>query len=311
MTQHLCIDIGGTFIKSALIDDNLVLSHQQKHKTPDQLNHFLLYLESLIKDYHHQIKGVAISCPGQINVVSGYVYHGGLISYLKNFPLGKHLEEKYHLPVSVLNDADAAGLAESRYGSLKSCHYGAVLVLGTGVGLALVSDQNLMTFKDFSASDLWERGLREFKGIESLSQSLGLQINGIGNLITNTGSAVQFIKRASQILDLKKEDGQEVFEQLKLGQKENLQELFEKYCQDIAILILNLRNIFKLEMVAVGGGISQQALLIEEITKQYLQLLEEQVGLSNQLSQLPIIACSFQQQANLVGAYCQFKKIND
>ena len=43
----------------------------------------------------------------------------------------------------VINDADAAALAEARYGSLQDLDCGAALVLGTGVGLGLVSQKDL------------------------------------------------------------------------------------------------------------------------------------------------------------------------
>ena len=51
----------------------------------------------------------------------------------------------FQLPVKVINDADAAALAEARYGSLQDLDCGAALVLGTGVGLGLVSQGALLT----------------------------------------------------------------------------------------------------------------------------------------------------------------------
>ena len=50
----------------------------------------------------------------------------------------------FQLPVKVINDADAAALAEARYGSLQDLDCGAALVLGTGVGLGLVSQGSLV-----------------------------------------------------------------------------------------------------------------------------------------------------------------------
>ena len=131
---YLVIDIGGTFIKYGLINDQQEFSQLGKLPTPASLGEFLKSLTDLIASFASEIKGVGISCPGQINTQNGFVHHGCLIPYLKQFSLGAYLETETLFPVSILNDGDAAGLAEARYGRLSDVSCGAALVLGTGVG---------------------------------------------------------------------------------------------------------------------------------------------------------------------------------
>ena len=70
------------------------------------------------------------------------------------------LEKRLELPVTLLNDADAAGLAEDRYGAGKDAD-GLVLVLtfGTGIGSALVYRGTLVPNS--------ELGHLEFRGMEA------------------------------------------------------------------------------------------------------------------------------------------------
>ena len=141
----LAIDIGGTFIKFGLVDDDFRISSQSKESTPTTIDDFWRILESIVSSFKNDISGIAIACPGKINSKHGFVFKGGLIPYLTSIPLGTRLSKIFQLPVKVINDADAAALAEARYGSLQDLDCGAALVLGTGVGLGLVSQGALLT----------------------------------------------------------------------------------------------------------------------------------------------------------------------
>ena len=128
----LAIDIGGTFIKFGLVDDDFRISNQSKVPTPPTLDDFWLTLEHIVSSHKDIISGIAIACPGEINSKRGFIFKGGLIPYLTAIPLGSRLTKTFQLPVKVINDADAAALAEARYGSLQDLDCGAALVLGTG-----------------------------------------------------------------------------------------------------------------------------------------------------------------------------------
>ena len=123
----LAIDIGGTFIKFGLVDDDFKTSPQSKVSTPTTLDDFWLTLEHIVSYHEDIISGISIACPGEINSKHGLIFKGGLIPYLTAIPLGSRLTKTFQLPVRVINDADAAALAEARYGSLKDLDCGASL----------------------------------------------------------------------------------------------------------------------------------------------------------------------------------------
>lgn len=123
----LAIDIGGTFIKFGLVDDDFRFSNQSKVLTPPTLDDFWLTLEHIVSSHKDIISGIAIACPGEINSKRGFIFKGGLIPYLTAIPLGSRLTKTFQLPVKVINDADAAALAEARYGSLQDLDCGGCL----------------------------------------------------------------------------------------------------------------------------------------------------------------------------------------
>ena len=131
-----------------------------------------------------------------------------------------------------------------------------------------------------------------------------LFLQGISNLLENTGSAVQFVEKASQLLNLEEADGIAVFKALDQGGNEELKTLFQAYCYDIAILIFNLQSLLRLEKVTIGGGISSQPLLIDEINHQYHDLLSQKGH--KHFEALPIQAARFHNESNLIGAASYF-----
>ena len=303
----VAIDIGGTFIKFGLVDDDFKISNQSKVPTPSTIDDFWIILESIVSSFKNDISGIAIACPGEINSKRGFIFKGGLIPYLTAIPLGTHLSKTFQLPVKVINDADAAALAEARYGSLQDLDCGAALVLGTGVGLGLVTQGELLTA--LSVTQYLRGPSLSSMGSSSLPFQWELFMHGLVSLVDNKGSAVGFVHEASQLLGLDQDDGPAVFSAIEENKSEDLNQLFKDYCHEIAVLIFGLQSFFKIEKIVIGGGISRQAILIQEINKAYEDLFEEKAELG--FEAIVIQACHFHNDSNLLGAASYFASEND
>ena len=300
----LAFDIGGTFIKYALVDEAYQVNDSSKVPTPATIEEFWEALERVICLFQNRITGIAISCPGEINSRLGFVFKGGLIPYLRNIPLASRLNKTFQVPVTVLNDGDAAGLAEARIGNLQDCDCGATFVLGTGVGLALTSNGSLISTWNLKDYLRWPSLGEKQVTPEQKQYQTEILRHGISSLVQNLGSAVNFVANASRLLELPEEDGVQVFEVLEAGYHEELQDLFASYCREIAILIYNLQSLVRLEKVTIGGGISSQSLLLEEINHQYKSLMEESG--EQRFSLVEIQAARYHNSSNLLGAVCHF-----
>ena len=302
----LAIDIGGTFIKFGLVDDDFSISNQSKKSTPTTIDDFWRTLESIVSSFENGISGIAIACPGEINSKRGFVFKGGLIPYLTAIPLGTRLSKIFQLPVKVINDADAAALAEARYGSLQDLDCGAALVLGTGVGLGIVLQGDLLS--PLSITQYLRSPSPQSKSQTALPFQWTLFKQALISLVDNKGSAVGFVHESSQILGLEQDDGSAVFSALDENHSEQLKRLFKDYCHEIAVLILNLQSFFKLDRVVIGGGISKQNSLIEGIVNAYKELFNEKSELG--FEPITIQACHFHNDSNLLGAASYFASEN-
>ena len=300
----LAFDIGGTFIKYALVNEAYQVSDSSKVPTPATIEKFWEALERVICLFQNRITGIAISCPGEINSRLGFVFKGGLIPYLRNIPLASRLNKTFQVPVTVLNDGDAAGLAEARIGNLQNCDCGATFVLGTGVGLALTSNGSLISTWNLKDYLRWPSLGEKQVTPEQKQYQTEILRHGISSLVQNLGSAVNFVANSSRLIELPEEDGVQVFEVLEAGHHEELQDLFASYCREIAILIYNLQSLVRLEKVTIGGGISSQSFLLEEINHQYKSLMEESG--EQRFSLVEIQAARYHNSSNLLGAVCHF-----
>ena len=289
-THYLSIDIGGTFIKHALINHSGQIVFVKKEATPSNLSEFKDVLKNILKEYTNQVKAVAVSCPGKIDSEAGIVYHGGALTFLHEFPLKDFIEKEINLPCGVMNDGKSAALAELWLGQLKGVENGGVMTLGTGVGGGLILNGSLHSGAHFQAGEL---------SMMMLTSESPVAMDAIGGA---RGSAVNFVKQAAEMLGLDDVlDGRHVFEELE-KKNELIYPLFENYCQGVAFMMMNVQAVVDLEKIAIGGGISAQPILVEEIKRQHQKILDSFPIFSSMMPPIEIVACHFRNEAGLLGA---------
>lgn len=287
----LGIDIGGTRIKTGVIDnENLI--NKKNFRTPIKFEEFITQLKEIIEDYLNitSFTQIAFSVPGSVDK-SGTILHGGAVSYLNDVNL-KNLIYSWGIgdnwEVFVENDAKAATLGEMTLGSLSQIKNGAALILGTGVGMGLCLNNKLYKGIRNQAGEVsfWIRD-RSISDVESFV--------GIGL------SAVKLITLLAKYLEVEN-DGPTVFKVLHNTNNRKAEQLFSRYCEEVASVCFNLQTILDLDKIVIGGGISQQALLIDKIQEAYQKIFTTAPVIQETLQPILIEAAKFKADANLIGA---------
>jgi len=116
----LGIDIGGTGIKGAVIDINTgaLLTEKIKYKTPDVSTPeaVLEIIKKLVNDFNWSNKPVGIGFPAIIR--NGVALSAANVDKSwKGFDIQSYFTKELEVLTTVVNDADAAGMAEFRFGS--------------------------------------------------------------------------------------------------------------------------------------------------------------------------------------------------
>lgn len=149
----LGIDIGGTGIKGAVVDTSTgeFVTDKIKYKTPkvSTPEAVLSIIETMIDDFDWRKKPIGFGFPAIIkNGVSCSA--ANINKAWIDFDILAYFGKEIKNPISVLNDADSAGLAELLFGAAKNKE-GTVLLLtlGTGIGSALFVDGQLVPNTEF------------------------------------------------------------------------------------------------------------------------------------------------------------------
>src|SRR5436853_2562276 len=155
------VDIGGTNTKYGIVNHRGEIIEKGDIRT-DAYPKIEDYIEALYKTLaplitkHAQegiIKGIGVVAPNG-NYYTGTIEYAPNLPWKGIIPLAKLIENKFHLPVSLTNDANAAAIGEMMYGAAKGMKDFIMITLGTGVGSGIVANGKLIYGHDGFAGEL-------------------------------------------------------------------------------------------------------------------------------------------------------------
>lgn len=143
--DHLLgVDIGGTKVAAGIVDRNGKILAQGRRPmiataTPEAgLEAVVSAIDSLISQA--TVKSIGICAPGPLDPKTGVILNPPNVPCWRNFPLAEKIAARYQVQVKVDNDANAAALAETRWGAAQRYRYVFYATIGTGIGTGIVLD---------------------------------------------------------------------------------------------------------------------------------------------------------------------------
>jgi len=145
MKNIIGIDLGGTNIKTALINSNgkILKKYEIPTETRKGTKTILDNIISAIEEVKSgNIKGIGIGSPGPLDYKRGIVTKPVNLPF-RSTPLKKIIQDKFRIKTFLDNDANCFALAEAVFGSGKK--YGNVvgITLGTGIGGGMVINKKI------------------------------------------------------------------------------------------------------------------------------------------------------------------------
>ena len=294
--NYLSIDIGGTNVKYAELNNAGNIIEQGKIKTSHDKEQFLKNIDQIVEKYvKKEIKGIAFCAPGKIAHTK--IHFGGALPFLDGIDFAVRYK-KYDIPVTVINDGKASVLAENWLGSLKDMQNCAAITLGTGVGGGIIVNGNLLNGAHFQAGEL------------SFLQ-LNMKEPGFDGFAGGYASAVLMIRNVNEAIENDDEtDGLAAFEAINNG-NEKAKKIFDEYCKRIAAIIIDIQAVVDLDAIAIGGGISAQPIVVQGINQAYDKVLADNELIRKTFTRPKIVEAKFKNEANLYGAlYNLFIHVN-
>ncbi|WP_170270402.1 ROK family protein [Heliorestis acidaminivorans] len=149
----IAIDLGGTAIKGALINEEGTILSQKSCPTEAEAGYekvkqnILEMIESFREESqskkYGEVKGIGLGVPGTIDSATPQIVTFAPNLHWKNVPIGSDLEKLTQLPLFMENDANLAACGEHWKGAGQGSTSLAVLTLGTGVGCGLILENQL------------------------------------------------------------------------------------------------------------------------------------------------------------------------
>lgn len=258
------IDLGGTSVKYALIDNEGVFHFQGKlpSKADISAEAVIGQLVTACKETMASaqqlgvtIEGIGIGTPGIVDETNRIVLGGAEnIKGWENLNLADRIEAETHQPVQMGNDANLMGLGETMYGAGQGARNVVFLTVGTGIGGAVVIDGKL--FNGFA-----NRGT-ELGHVPLIANGEPCACGSIGCLehYASTSALVRrFNKRAAEAgrsFSGEEINGELIVRLYKEGDK-LATECLDEHCDFLGHGIAGFINIFSPQRIVIGGGLSE------------------------------------------------------
>ncbi|WP_439594181.1 ROK family glucokinase [Microbacterium sp.] len=133
------IDIGGTKIAGGVVDADGHIVEKLRVDTPTDTRELAQAVVDMARHFiaEHDVSAVGVAAAGFVDADRATIIHAPNIAW-RNEPLKAVLEAGIGIPVTIENDANAAGWAEFRFGAGRDAQHMVMLTMGTGVGGAVV-----------------------------------------------------------------------------------------------------------------------------------------------------------------------------
>lgn len=262
------IDIGGTKILVALLDDKFDVLVTQKSKV-DANKGEKVFFQSLVDGIKEvckeggvplrQIQSIGIGCPGMIQNPQGVITLSPNISFMKNYPLREKVNRRFKVPVVVENDVNAGLYGEHAFGAARGVENVVGIFLGTGVGGALILDGKIYRGASGAAGEIGHT----FLSIPSLLSSFdreGTLESKVGRHAISSEAGNLMLKQQAPKLyaqvgyDVKKIKSKVLLKSLE-GNDKAIQKLIQDKARLLGISMANVVNLLNPQMIVLGGGV--------------------------------------------------------
>lgn len=264
---YIGVDLGATTVKSGVVDsEGKIVAH---FKVPTEgnlgpetvINNIRLSIETLLHQVEgNSVSGIGVGAPGIVSS-DGCVKSPPNLKYWDNIPLRDELQKIFNYNIAVENDANAAAIAEAKFGAGVGIRDFLFVTWGTGVGGGIIMDGKIYRGPSGGAGEFGHttinyngplcncgsRGcIESYVGQKYLSQRARLLIqknnipSKIEELVEGNLDVIEphIIAKAAEVGD------------------EIAREILEESGQLFGFALASIVNLFDIEYIIIGGGIS-------------------------------------------------------
>ncbi|MCF8108086.1 MAG: ROK family protein [Desulfohalobiaceae bacterium] len=265
----LGIDLGGTKILTALIDSRGKMLARDHSITPATLGPAAVikaiwesagrcFAQTSLDDA--AVDAIGIGAPGPSNPERGILFTSPNLPNWHDVPVVDIFEEEFKKKAFLINDANAAALAEFKFGAARGLRHVIYITVSTGIGGGIIIDGQLYTGAIGTAAELGhmtinDQGPRCNCGNIGCWETLasGTALAREARQKIRDGAQTTILEQAAG--DIVRVDAKAI--QLAAEQGDGLaKELITQTGYYFGVGLANLLNMFNPQMIIIGGGVS-------------------------------------------------------
>lgn len=262
------VDVGGTNIKIALVDNNGEISYSNSIPTRAEMGYEYTIksmkqaINTLMEETQtnkDSIEGIGFGFPGQIDYKNGIVRIAPNIPGWINVPIAQEFEKEFNIPVKVDNDVRCAALGELNFGAGKGCENLVCITVGTGIGSGIIINGKLVRGASNAAGEIGHIKLQTNGGPICGCGDTGC-FEAFASAPTIVSMAQEYIKGGKSTKYREMSDGEItsyiVAEAAKQGDAV-AKRIFTIMGEYLGIGLASVVNLLNPEKIIIGGGVAE------------------------------------------------------
>jgi len=280
---NIGIDLGGTNIATGIIDENCKIIAQTSVKTNAKrpFDEIIADMVTSVKEVVNEaglslsdINSIGIGSPGTIDSQNGIIVYTNNIE-INNVPITSKIKEEINIPVYISNDANCAALGEVYAGAAKGKSNAVMITLGTGVGGGIIIDGKIYEGTKSAGGEIghtilivdgWECTCGRRGCVEAYASATGLIRQTKEAIQANPNSIMNDLIEGN----LENTSGRTAFDAARKGDAA-AQKVVDTYIKYVGEILVDITNIFRPEILIVGGGVANEGEYLLKPLNEYVQ----------------------------------------
>lgn len=275
MNNNLGIDIGGTNVAFGIVNSEGEILYSSNLITKEFSNPTELaekIAKCLASETKESFASIGLGAPS-VNISTSCIEHAPNLDWGDIVPIKEVFEAVFSEPITIINDANAAALAELHYGEAKGMDNFSVITLGTGVGLGTCLNGELVLGTSSLAGEIGHFVIRR-AGRECNCGNLGCLETYVGSegIVTTAKEKLEFSSGGSSLNNLTPSNltPLEIFNAARKDDPVSL-EVVDAVCHDLGYALSGLANFMDIETIFLTGGIANAGNILRRKTEKHFK----------------------------------------
>ena len=272
MKTYIGVDLGGTNVRAAIVDEDGKVLIQKKSPSyaqegKEKVMDTIINLIKSLPDYE-SCSGIGIGVPGPCDEKTGSMVLATNLPGFEGYSIANKLEETFHMPSFIDNDANVAALAEALVGAGKGKKVVYYVTLSTGIGGGLVINGECISGKHGFTGEIANIIIDRNRS----------KVNYLAvGAIENEASGTAITRKANEKASKKYKHAGEVFEDAHNGDL-IAKEIVDNVARDLAQLFATIACVCDPDIFILGGGMMQSSdLFLPSVIEKFKEISHTQL----------------------------------